>query len=77
LKNNTLYTFNSAFAADSASGSSILNIGMWAAAILIIFFLIIQVSDNLIRIEGKEAGLDADQQAGLSLNISMKVLSML
>ena len=76
MKNNTLYTFlvalflfssNNAFAADSASGSSILNIGMWAAAILIIFFLIIQVSDNLIRIEGKEAGLDADEQAGLSL----------
>jgi len=76
LKNNTLYTFlvalflfssNNVFAADSASGSSILNIGMWAAAILTIFFLIIQVSDNLIRIEGKEAGLDAKQQAGLSL----------
>ncbi|MEM6316891.1 MAG: Na(+)-translocating NADH-quinone reductase subunit A [Bacteroidota bacterium] len=76
MKNSFLYTFlvalflltsNDAFAADSASGSSILNLALWGTAILIIFFLIIQVSDNLIRIEAKESGLDAEQQQQLSV----------
>ena len=44
---------------------------MWAIAILIIFFLIIQVSDNLIRIEAKESGVDSD---GLSLFPSLSGL---
>ena len=76
MKNNILYTFlvalflfssNNAFAADSGSGSNILNLSLWAVAILVIFFLIIQVSDNLIRIEAKEAGLDDETQASVSL----------
>jgi len=76
LKNNILYTFlvalflfssNTAFAADSGSGSNILNLSLWGLAILVIFFLIIQVSDNLIRIEAKESGLDNKSQASVSL----------
>ncbi|MEM1122641.1 MAG: Na(+)-translocating NADH-quinone reductase subunit A, partial [Bacteroidota bacterium] len=76
LKNSTLHTFlvallmlstNSAFAADSASGSSIFNLALWGVAILVIFFLIIQVSDNLIRIEAKEAGIDGKASASMSL----------
>ena len=83
MKNSLLYTFlvallmfssNNAYAADSTSGSSLLNLGLWAIAILIIFFLIIQVSDNLIRIEAKEAGLDGENSAGLSLFPSLSGL---
>jgi len=83
LKNNTLYTFlvalflfssNNAFAADSGSGSNILNLSLWAVAILVIFFLIIQVSDNLIRIEAKETGLDEKAQASVSLFPSLSSL---
>ena len=75
LKNNILYTFlvalflfssNAAFAADAGSGSNILNLSLWGVAILVIFFLIIQVSDNLIRIEAKESGLDDKAQASVS-----------
>ena len=76
MKNNILYAFgaalflfpsNAAFAADSASGSSILNLSLWAVAILIIFFLIIQVADNLIKIEAKEAGVDGKDSSNFSL----------
>lgn len=62
-----MFSANSAFAADSASGSSIFNLSLWAVAILIIFFIIIQVSDNLIRIEAKEAGVEGKNGEGLSL----------
>ena len=34
---------------------------------MVIFFLIIQVADNLIRIEAKEAGVSDEQNAGFSL----------
>ena len=83
MKNNILYTFlvalflfssNTAFAADAGSGSNILNLAMWGVAILVIFFLIIQVSDNLIRIEAKEAGLDGKTQESMSLFPSLSGL---
>ncbi len=69
-----MFSSNSVFAASSASGSSILNLALWAIAILIIFFLIIQVSDNLIRIEAKDAGIDEKNKAGLSLFPSLSGL---
>ncbi|MFK7983835.1 MAG: Na(+)-translocating NADH-quinone reductase subunit A [Saprospiraceae bacterium] len=83
MKNNILYTFlvalflfssNTAYAADAGSGSNILNLAMWGVAILVIFFLIIQVSDNLIRIEAKEAGLDGKTQESMSLFPSLSGL---
>ena len=52
-----LFYSNTAFAADTSSGSSILNLALWTTAILIIFFIIIQVADNLIKIEAKDAGV--------------------
>lgn len=61
-----LFSSTASFAADTVSGSNILNISLWTVAILIIFFLIIQVADNLIKIEAKEAGIDSSSN-GLSL----------
>jgi Na+-transporting NADH:ubiquinone oxidoreductase subunit A len=65
---------NIAFAAETSSGASMLNISLWATAILIIFFLIIQVADNLIKIEAKEAGVTGDEQRKFSLMPSFKGL---
>ena len=81
LKNNILNAFwgtifllstNIAFAQSSSEGGSILNTSLLIAAILVIFFVIIQVADNLIRLEAKRADVDEKHIHKFSLFPSFK-----
>ena len=83
IASKVLYTLialllsNAIFAQDAASGAT--SGGTWvfysimAAAVLVFFFIVIQVSDNLLAIEAKQAGVDTDN-ANLSLMPRVKEL---
>jgi len=49
-----------------ASGSNLLSWALWAIAILLIFFILISVSDSMIGIEAKKSGVDGDFESGSS-----------
>ncbi len=76
LRNNTLHTFwgvvfmfstNASFAQNSTEGSNIFNISLLIVAILVIFFIIIQVADNLIKLEAREVGAGDKKKGNYSL----------
>lgn len=83
IASKVLYTLialllsNAIFAQDAASGAT--SGGTWvfysimAAAVLVFFFIVVQVSDNLLAIEAKQAGVDTDK-ANLSLMPRVKEL---
>lgn len=57
----SVYTTSWAQAESGGSGfSSVLTYSLIAIAVLIIFFLIVQVSNNLLAIEAKQLGIDQD-----------------
>jgi Na+-transporting NADH:ubiquinone oxidoreductase subunit A len=55
-----------AHAQEGTAGSDYLTYGLLAVAVLIFFFIVIQVSDNLLAIEAKQSGIN---QSGNNLSI--------
>ena len=62
-----LFSSNIAFAQAGTSGSSFVSWGLWAVAILLIFFILISVADNLLGIEASKAGMDDEDSSKFSI----------
>jgi Na+-transporting NADH:ubiquinone oxidoreductase subunit A len=58
-----VFSANFAFAQSGSSGGSWVFYSVIALAVLVFFFIIIQVSDSLIAIEAKQAGIDTDDSS--------------
>ena len=62
-----LFSSNIAFAQAGTSGSSFVSWGLWAVAIILFFFILISVADNLLGIEAQKAGVDDEDSNNFSI----------
>lgn len=62
-----------AFAQDGADGSTLTSIGLVILAALILLFVVLNVADNLLAVEAKQSGVDAEK-SGVSLFPSLSSL---